>query len=618
MKIIANAVQIKDLIPKNPPFYYQIPRYQREYIWGKTQITDLYNDITENASGIFLGPIICINDNISQVNEVIDGQQRLTTLCILLGVLYKELKDIESSIPEDDKDILSDIRKSLRTTNKNSQDQLILVPQQQNHNDKDFEYAMSEMNIIHPKTAPNYYGNRMIARAKKILIKLIEDDLNSCSDGHKKWKKLKEIYDKVQASELVKIEVNNHFEAYMLFESLNNRGVPLTAIELMKNKMMSETDKNHGDIIGNDGTWKYILDLLADDILDNYKVQERFFRHHYNAFISDIKKKYSTSIGFATRSNLLKIYEVLIEKSVPDFLNEITDSAKIYHELINPTKCSIKQSEQPLLDLQHVQAAPSYMLLLYLVKERQTLQLSNDKTIIDIINLLVKFFIRRNLTDTPNTRDLDRLFMGIIKEIETQKFKGQDVYKLIEKKLNDVSADTNRFIDALMGNIYTENRDATRFVLCKLAENGMTKQHVGLWDRDKKGNYIWTIEHVFPEGKNLPQEWIQMMTGNINDVAKAATLQEQYVHRLGNLTLTGYNSSLSNRPFNDKKKHQDSNGNYIGYMSGLNINADIVKASTWTVAEIEQRTVNLINDVITQFKLSKDTLPQTISFKLNP
>lgn len=618
MKIIANAVQIKDLIPKNPPFYYQIPRYQREYIWGKTQITDLYNDITENASGIFLGPIICI-DNKSQVYEVIDGQQRLTTLCILLGVLYKELTDIQSSIPQDELDILSDIRKSLRTTNQNSPNQLILVPQQQNHNDEDFEYAMSEMNIIHPKTAPNYYGNRMIARAKKILIKLIEDDLNSCSTDHDKWLKLKDTYDKVQASELVKIEVNNHFEAYMLFESLNNRGVPLTAIELMKNKLMSETDKNHPkDMISNDGTWKYILELLSDDTSDNYKVQERFFRHHYNAFISDIKKKYSTSIGFATRSNLLKIYEVLIEKSVTDFLNEITDSAKIYHELINPTKCSIKQSEQPLLDLQHVQAAPSYMLLLYLVKERQTLQLTNDKTIIDIINLLVNFFIRRNLTDTPNTRDLDRLFMGIIKEIETQNVKGQKVYDLIEKKLNDVSADINRFIDALMGNIYTENRDATRFVLCKLAESSVTKQHAGLWDRDKKGNYIWTIEHVFPEGKNLPQEWIQMMTGNINDVAKAATLQEQYVHRLGNLTLTGYNSSLSNRRFNDKKYHKDNNGNYIGYMSGLNINDDIVKASTWTVAEIEQRTVNLINDVITQFKLSKDTLPQTISFKLNP
>lgn len=619
MKIKAAPVKVKNLIQQNPGFYYQIPKYQREYIWGKNQITELYNDLVENDKGLFIGPIIFITSP-SQVREVIDGQQRLTTLCLMLGVLYDKI----SQLPKATKrsvNVLNNIKDSLRNPN-NPINQLILVPQCQNNNDVDFNYAIFSL-LQHQLTEPLYYGNRRIGRAVKVLSKLIEDDLASCKPKNKE-KKLKEVYDKVQAAELVKIEAKNHYDAYMLFESLNNRGVPLTAIELMKNKMMSETDKNNGDIIANDGRWKYILELLSDDdSSDNYKVQERFFRHHYNAFITDIRKHYPkinnlSKVSIATRSNLLNIYETLIDTDVNQFLNDITESAEIYQQLILPEKCTIQKWQVPLLDLQHVQAAPSYMLLLYLVKKQKTLNL-NDKTIVDIIELLVKFFIRRNLTDTPNTRELDRMFMGIINDIETQVPQRQKVYELIKNELASVSADINRFIEALMGKIYDENRDGTRFVLCKLAENGFAKKIVkDLWDRDKKGNYIWTIEHVFPEGDNIPEEWIVMMTGNKTKVAEAKKIQKDYVHRLGNLTLTGYNSSLGNKSFNTKKNHIDAHGNFIGYRNGIINNDDIVKAKKWNKDNIKRRTVALVKEAIDKFLFPWEQKPTNISFPKIP
>ena len=69
--------------------------------------------------------------------------------------------------------------------------------------------------------------------------------------------------------------------------------------------------------------------------------------------------------------------------------------------------------------------------------------------------------------------------------------------------------------------------------------------------RDAKGNLIWTVEHVFPQGENIPEAWIDMIANSDKDLAKER--QEEWVHRLGNLTLSGYNSKLSNKPFIDKQ-----------------------------------------------------------------
>lgn len=94
-----NHYQIEILIRKESNFYYSIPKYQREYTWGQNQWRDLYNDINENEAGYFIGSIICINNpkDAFQVNplEVVDGQQRLTTICLLLAAIYTKLKEHE-------------------------------------------------------------------------------------------------------------------------------------------------------------------------------------------------------------------------------------------------------------------------------------------------------------------------------------------------------------------------------------------------------------------------------------------------------------------------------------------------------------------------------------------
>ena len=97
----------------------------------------------------------------------------------------------------------------------------------------------------------------------------------------------------------------------------------------------------------------------------------------------------------------------------------------------------------------------------------------------------------------------------------------------------------------------------------------------------------------------MPDAWKQMLGGA--DAAAAA--QEAYVHRLGNLTITAYNSTLSNKSFADKRDRVDTKGRFIGYRNGLALNAALATKETWTVADIEARTMELAERVIARFAL---------------
>ena len=96
------------------------------------------------------------------------------------------------------------------------------------------------------------------------------------------------------------------------------------------------------------------------------------------------------------------------------------------------------------------------------------------------------------------------------------------------------------FKERLEGPIYDVNPDMTRYILTVIASPSVTKEMKPLWDRYASGNYVWTIEHIFPQGKNIPDEWVKMVADG--DMSKAIEVQEKQVHTLGNLTITGYNS----------------------------------------------------------------------------
>ena len=120
-----------------------------------------------------------------------------------------------------------------------------------------------------------------------------------------------------------------------------------------------------------------------------------------------------------------------------------------------------------------------------------------------------------------------------------------------------------------------------------------------LWIKDKSNKYVWTIEHIFPEGSNIPQDWV-MMIANGNG-KKAKEIQEKCAHKLGNLTLTAYNPNLSNFSFIKKRDRKDDKGNYIGYKNGLYLNKKLAEKDNWTISDIEERTKELVKEALELF-----------------
>lgn len=613
----ANDYRLDEVFKKDANYYYKIPRYQREYVWGRKQWEELYDDIGENDPGYFIGSIICINNEKDSFKtsclEIIDGQQRLTTVCLLLLAIYSALKQYRDKINDDDIDELLSLKKSL--LHPKSPNGLIIYPQIQSNNLPDFNYVMSQSGLVDEVDKPVGFGKRRIAKCYEYFKHRIELDIANESDPNKIPEVIIGIKKKVMQTVLVKIEVNNHAAAYTLFESLNDRGTPLTAIDLIKNCVLSNVDQAKTDDANNQhldlyfDKWQRLLSYITDD----YATQERFFRQYYNAFKNRLNEPFrhddqraKDPLGsIATRSNLLFIFEKLINNNLSEFMDDILKCGRIYATLIlNSNDSGNVAIRNSLANLSHIQGAPSYLLLMYLLRQKDELQIDDDN-FRNIVDLLTRFFVRRNITDTPGTRDLTRNFMQIISYIEQNSLKGNDIYKYIYQTLSDQSASDEQFRKSLSGNIYEDNSNVARFILCDICQRNMTNETwTNLWEQISYGNhkvYKWTIEHVFPEGKNIPDAWVDMIADGNHSLANEYL--EKYAHTLGNLTITGYNSALSNKSFVDKRDRCNKDGLPIGYKNGLVINADISTKEKWTINDIKERTAKLVGQALEMYKL---------------
>ena len=115
--------------------------------------------------------------------------------------------------------------------------------------------------------------------------------------------------------------------------------------------------------------------------------------------------------------------------------------------------------------------------------------------------------------------------------------------------------------------------------------------------------YIWTIEHIFPQGENIPKAWVKMIADGDKDLA--ADHQRAHVHKLGNLTITGFNSLLGNKSFEEKRDRVDRKGRAVGFKNGLKLNQDLANADTWIVKQINARTKKLVEKAIESFSLEQ-------------
>ncbi len=588
----ANQYPVHTLFSHEGNVSYRIPPYQREYSWYKAQWEDLFEDLIEADGAHFLGTIITLDQTTDTLEgnilHVVDGQQRLTTLTLLLAAVYSVLKE---HIDELDDDTRTDVTNLGRQLVRKADQQPRVTPQRQGHNLVDYLKTLEDAGLPVEGEWKPYYPSRRIAKCyryfRSAILKLAE------TEELTETKAALRVHEAALQAVIVKIEVASHADAFVLFESLNNRGMPLSPVDLIKNHLLAESEKKQ--IMNVDQAFKHWNDMLTS-LGDSYSTQERFLRHYYNAFKAELPDVPNASV--ATKSNLIRIYERLLEQDLEKVVDALTDASKIYGRI----NCVVELDQPTSLDrafqrLMRAQGAPSYVLLMWLMTKQDELELS-DAQVETAVVCLTSFFVRRNLTGYPPTYALAKLFMTTIDAVGA--VRGEDVLVTIGEKLNAVSASDEEFRSRLLGRIYEENTDVARFVLTTLAEDAMTREtKVDLW-RQEKNRFVWTIEHILPQGENLPRAWQEMLGGK----DAAAQVQEEHRHRLGNLTITAYNSNLGNKSFVEKRDRQDSKGRYIGYRNGLSLNAELAVRESWAAGDIDERTNALADKVIARFPLA--------------
>jgi len=601
--------------------HFHVPKYQREYTWGKGQWEQLLNDIEDNDPGYFMGSIICvidaqtINSGDELIFEVVDGQQRLTTLSLLLATIHAKLTAaMDDYDPADDQDkedaksCLTNIKAKLVKRKKDAKPGetgafkvgknvyfLRVQPSAQNHNLDDYKSLLSDAGLIESQPKQPYCGNRLLGRAYAYFQEKISADAAD----------LLKLMEKINQLMFVQITVGSQADAFALFESLNNRGVPLSAMDIIKNKMLAQMDKKHAvDIDESFERWQRLVEAIPDT-----NDQERFLRQFYNAFKhrKDIKVERVTR---ATRSLIIRIYETLINRDAAFLFEELTKSATIYGKLLR-SDFSSKPLAAGLTELDRINSAPVYLVLLYLVS-LDVKHLEDPKVLGQIAELLARYFVRRNVTDKPPTRQIDQALINVVESCAAWVKAGKKLsFKWFVDELMKHArpASLSEFKDALGGHIYDNNSAMARYVLIQLDQLHHSREYKpDLWARDDKGRFVWTVEHVLPQAEKLPDHWVKMVAGG--DRQQAADLQDKWVHRLGNLTLSGYNSDLATAAFEKKQKLSKDRSFLgqkinIGYQNGLALNSLVFKtkagkhsladAPDWNAATIEARTKVLVD-----------------------
>ena len=616
-------------------WHYHIPKYQREYIWGKYDWSKLIEDIYDSDQGHYMGSIICVHEKEELtpsgelIYDVVDGQQRLTTISLLLMAIYYKLKyelleiDPEIETDADYKEFLNSIRKKLiKKVKANSSKTPIggfrsngsiiflrVQPSSQFSNLDDYKYILSELELIEELEKPRNCGNRIMYKAYNYFYEHIPND----------WTSLKDLLERVNRLAFILISETSHSKAFILFETLNNRKMPLSGIDIIKNKMLAILEINHGiDIDESYNQWQKLLENLP-----THEEQDRYLRQFYNAFKfrNDIKVE---KVPKATSSTLIKIYETLIHKNANGIFNELKEKAKIYNQLIEPEKYPDTRLNQALIDLERIGATPCYTFLLYLFNLKKEL-FNESNLLLMVVNLLCKYYLRRNVTDFPNTRDLDAINIELIEKCQKQiTHSGKLSYSFIEKILlngKGSPASIKDLKENLTDNLFYYNEGMARYLLAKLDETAHSREYKpDLWSRNEKKLYVWTVEHIFPQGKNIPREWINMIGDG--DKEKAEEIQENWVHCLGNLTLSGYNSKLSTYSFSKKQSRSEANifGKKIkiGYKNGLAINNiefklngkkfNLTNVKKWQKEMIEARNNLMVKMILKLFAFKKSEL----------
>lgn len=535
---------------------YIIPVYQRIYSWEIEECKRLWFDIVDmqkkNKNGHFVGSIVSIteNDSPSDMSKftIIDGQQRITTLMLLLLALrdYAFIHREEKSINW--KKINNSFLKN-PDEDDDSQYKLLLT-----ETDKDILISLIEKRPIDENL-----NSRLISNYNYFFSNIKNMDLS-----------LQDIYEAIGKLQIVNINLDRTSdEPQVIFESLNSTGKELSESDLIRNFVLMGLDnKQQKDIYKN--IWRPMEQLFRYE--KQTLLMDRFFRDYLTMKLARIPKldkiyeefkMYTNNCEFSTLEDLCKDLYIYARY----YTNMIFEQGA-NKNLINLYK-EIKYLK--------MEVAFPFLLKIHYDFERN---LINEDELVSIIKLCISYVFRRNICDIP-TNSLNKTFATLKNEINVDDYINSIKAFFILKDDYKIFPNDEKFSSALkVKDIY--HMRIRNYILSSL-ENFNNKAPINI------ENY--TIEHIMPQTKNLSNVWKKELGKNYE------TVQKKYLHTIGNLTLTAYNSEMSNKSFSEK---MEMNGGFKE--SALRLNSYVVKQNEWNEKIIKERASILVEKALLIWK----------------
>lgn len=537
----ARKGNIYEILNGNKQFL--IPVYQRYYSWDIEQCKRLWNDIVEmqkkGKAGHFVGSIVNIAEQAMptgvQKYMIIDGQQRMTTLSLLLLAL----RDYAIKNPED------------TTINARRIDNMLLKNEYES-GDERYKLLLTEtdrdilMRLVEEKPILDDTRSKLLDNYKFFAGKIADKELMPA-----------EVYESIGKLQIVNITLDRSLDdAQAIFESLNSTGKELSESDLIRNYVLMGLEPTEQTYVY-EHLWRPMELLFVYETQDS--VMDRFFRDYLTMKITRIPKQNRVYEEF-------KLYHLNCEFStIRELCHDLLTYAKYYTDMV------FKLSSDPALkslyeDINDLRMEVSYPFLLKVHNDYAEGIISEDDLKL-IIRLCISYVFRRSICDIP-TNSLNKTFATLKNEIKPDDYVNSIKAFFVMRDDYKEFPDDEKFMAAFVSrDIYTMR--IRNFILSHL-ENYGNKSPIII------ENY--TIEHIMPQNSSLSPEWQQMLGANWREV------QKTYLHTIGNLTLTAYNSEMSDRPFMAK---MDMEGGFKE--SALRLNAYVIKLNEWNEQRIKER-----------------------------
>ncbi len=524
-----------------------IPLFQRPYTWNKRNWQSLWDDIMayyeDSLSGShFMGAVVSIPAKTVPVGVtkhlVIDGQQRLTTIALMMCALRDSCDEKKSAQIQDH---------LVNRHYEHSADYLKLLPTQ-----GDRTAYISIVNNERPTGVNKHLMVDCYDYFKRALLGKDGDDQPIDAE-----KILEIVKSQLQ---VVMINLGDADDPYLIFESLNFKGEPLSQADLVRNYILMRFRYSLGDGGEQERIYREIwhpmesrLGLAFEDFLWHYAIKDG----------DNVKKPKVYSALKGTFSSFKEASEVEAH------IGEMNKASINYLRFLNPEKETNPQIKKELALLHRLEATISYPILINLFSACDNSQFDED-VLLKCLRHINSFIVRRTVCDEKRSA-LNKLFVNIASRIPSDVVEMDEWIsaELARRVRSERWPDDAEFRQAMLtNNLY--GTKAARIVL-----DGIEAHLAGKEVVDLNSSKI-TIEHIMPQ--TLNSDW-QCELGQDDDTHK------RYVDTLGNLTLTGLNSELGNMSFSEKRKMYAE--------SAISMNRYIAKCNRWSSAEMQARSEEL-------------------------